>query len=152
MHLPRLLLAVPPPPQQASASPRLCQRSSNIHRQVRLTLLWGHCSCPLGPGAHKILSVPSFMRVRGDSEKAGLKLNIPKTKIVAFRPITSRQIHGEKVETASDFIFLGSRITVDSDCSQEIKRHLLLGRKAMKNIDSASLCQQRSIYSKLWFF
>ena len=72
------------------------------------------------------------MRARGDSEKAGLKLNIQKTKIVAFHPITSWQIHGEKVETASGCIFLGSKITVDSDCSQEIKRHLLLEEKLWK--------------------
>ena len=77
-----------------------------------------------------------LMRVKDESENAGLKLNIQKTKIVAFRPITSWQIDGEKVETAADFIFLGSKITVDSDCSHEIKRHLLLGRKAMTNLDS----------------
>ena len=71
------------------------------------------------------------MRVNQESKKASLKLNIQKTKIMASSPITSRQIDGEKVETVTDFIFLGSKITVDGDCSHEIKRCLLLGRKAM---------------------
>ena len=69
-------------------------------------------------------------------EKVGLKLNIQKTKAMAHGPITSRQIDGETVETVSDFIFLGSKITADGDCSHEIKRHLLLGRKLMTNLDS----------------
>ena len=77
-----------------------------------------------------------LMRVKEESEKAGLKLNIQKTKIMASGPITSWQIDGETVETVSDFIFWGSKITVDSNYSQEIKRHLLLGRKAMTNLDS----------------
>ena len=77
-----------------------------------------------------------FMRVKEESEKVGLKLNIPKTKIMASDSITSWQIDGEKVETVTDFIFLGSRITVDGDCSHEIKRCLLLGRIAMTNLDS----------------
>ena len=77
-----------------------------------------------------------FMKVKEESEKAGLKLNIQKTKIMASGPITSCQIHGETVETVSDFIFLGSKIIPDGDCSHEIKRCLLLGRKVMTNIDS----------------
>ena len=77
-----------------------------------------------------------LMRVKEESEKAGLKLNIQKTKIVASDLITSRQIDEEKVEAVADFIFLGSKITADSDCSHEIKRSLLLGRKAMTNLDS----------------
>ena len=76
------------------------------------------------------------MKVKEDSEKAGLKFNIQKTKIMAFGPNTSWQIDGEKVETVPDFIFLGSKITADGDCSHEIKRYLLLGRKAMTNLDS----------------
>jgi len=76
------------------------------------------------------------MKVKEESEKAGLKLNIQKTKIMASGPITSWQINGETVETVSDFIFLGSKITSDGDCSHEIKRHLFLGRKAMTNLDS----------------
>ena len=76
------------------------------------------------------------MKVKEESEKVGLKLNIQKTKIMAFGPITSWEIDGETVETVSDFIFLGCKITVDGDCSHEIKRRLLLGRKAMTNLDS----------------
>ena len=77
-----------------------------------------------------------LMRVKEESKKAGLKFNIQKTKIMASSPISSWQTEGEKVEVVTDFIFLGSKITVDSDCSQEIKRPLLLGRKAMTNLDS----------------
>ena len=76
-----------------------------------------------------------LMRVKEESKKAGLKLNIQKTKIMASSAITSWQIDGEKVETVVDFIFLGSKITADGDCSLEIKRCLLLGRKAMTNLD-----------------
>ena len=76
------------------------------------------------------------MRVKEESEKAGLKFNIQKTKIMASGPITSWQIEEEKVETVTDFIFFGSKITADYDCSHEIKRCLLLGRKAMTNLDS----------------
>ena len=74
------------------------------------------------------------MKVKEESEKASLKLNIQKTKIIAFGPITSWQTDGERMETVRNFIFLGSKITADGDCSHEIKRHLLLGRKAMINI------------------
>ena len=77
-----------------------------------------------------------LMKVKEESEKVGLKLNIQKTKIMAYGSITSWQIDGETVETVADFIFLGSKITADGDCSHEIKRHLLLGRKAMTNLDS----------------
>ena len=77
-----------------------------------------------------------MMKVKVESKKAGLKLNIQKTKIMASRPITSWQIDGETVETVSDFILGGSKITVDGDCSHEIKRRLLLGRKVMTNLDS----------------
>ena len=77
-----------------------------------------------------------LMKVKEKSEKVGLKLNIQKTKIMASSPITSWQIDGETVETVSDFIFLGSKITADGDCSHEIKRYLLLGRKVMTNLDS----------------
>ena len=75
-------------------------------------------------------------KVKEESEKAGLKLNIQKTKIMASGPITSWQIDGETMETLTDFIFLGSKITADGDCSHEIKRRLLLGRKAMTDLDS----------------
>ena len=91
-----------------------------------------------------------LMKVKEESEKVGLKLNIQKTKIMASGPITSWEIAGETVETVSDFILRGSKITADGDCSQEIKRHLLLGRKVMTNLDSilkteTLLCQQRSV-------
>ena len=77
-----------------------------------------------------------LMEVKEESEKVGLKLNIQKTKIMASSPITSWQIDGKTVETVADFIFLGFKITVDSDCSHEIKRRLLLGRKVLTNLDS----------------
>ena len=91
-----------------------------------------------------------LMKVKEESEKVGLKFNIQKTNIMASGPITSWEIDGETVETVSDFIFWGSKITVDGDCSHEIKRRLLLGRKVMTNLDSilkaeTLLCQQRSI-------
>ena len=78
------------------------------------------------------------MKVKEESEKAGLKLNIQKTKIMASGPITSWKIDGETGETVSDFIFLGSKITADGDCSHEMKRRLLLGRKVMTNLDNIS--------------
>ena len=77
-----------------------------------------------------------LMRMKEESKKIGLKLNIQKTKIMASSPNTSGHIDGEKVETVTDLIFLGSKVTADSDCSHEIKTHLLLGRKAMTNLDS----------------
>ena len=91
-----------------------------------------------------------LMKVKEESEKFGLKLNIQKTKIMAFGNITSWQIDGETVETVAEFIWGGSKITADGDCSHEIKRRLLLGRKVMTNLDSilkaeTLLCQQRSI-------
>ena len=82
------------------------------------------------------------MNVKEESEKAGLQLNIQKMKIVASFSITSQQMDGETMETVTDFIFLGSKITADGDCSHEIKRHLLLERKALTN---TLLCQQRSV-------
>ena len=88
-------------------------------------------------------------KVKEESENVGLKLNIQKTKIMASGPITSWQTHGETVETVADFIFLGSKITADGDCSHEIKRHLLLVRKVMTKLDSIlksrDISQQRSI-------
>ena len=84
----------------------------------------------------KIIALTIWMKVKEEIEKVGLKLNIQKTKIMASGPITSWQIDGETVETVSDFIFLGSKITADGYCSHEIKRRLLLGRKVMTNLDS----------------
>ena len=89
-----------------------------------------------------------LMRLKEESEKADLKLNIQKNKIMVSGPITSWQIDGEKMETVTDFIFLGSGITVGGDCSHEIKRHLLFGRKAMTNLDSISFCQKKGPYSQ----
>ena len=90
------------------------------------------------------------MKVKEESEKVGLKLSIQKAKIMTSGPITSWQMDGETIETVTDFIFLGSKISADGDCSHEIRRHLLLGRKAMTNLDSmlkaeTLLCQQMSI-------
>ena len=98
-----------------------------------------------------------LMKVKDESEKLGLKLNIQKIKIMASGPITSWEIDGETVETVSDFIFGGSRIIADGDCSHEIKRRLFLGRKVVTNLDSilkaeTLLFLQRSIWSRLWFF
>ena len=98
-----------------------------------------------------------LMKVKEESEKVGLKLNIQKTKIMASGPITSQQIDGERVEMVTDFILGGSKITADGDCSHEIKRRLLLGRKVMTKLDS--ILKSRDItlptkftQSKLWFF
>ena len=87
--------------------------------------------------------------MKEESEKVGLKLNIQKTKMMASGPITSWEIDGETVETVSDFIFGGSKITVDGDCSHEIKRHLLLGRKTMTNLDSISKSRDITLPTKV---
>ena len=89
------------------------------------------------------------MEVKEESEKVGLKLNIQKTKVMASGAITSWQIDGETVETVSDFIFLGSKITADGDCSHEIKRHLLLGRKVMNNLDSIFKSRDITLLTKV---
>ena len=104
-----------------------------------------------------------LMKVKEESEKVGFKLNIQKTKIMASGPITSWEIDGETVETVSEFIFWGSKITADGDCSHEIKRCLLLGRKVVTNLDSILksrditlpmklLVKACQVYSRLWFF
>ena len=98
-----------------------------------------------------------LMKVKEESEKVGLKLNIQKTKVTASSPITSWQIDGKTMQTVTDFIFLGSKITADGDCTHEIKRRLLLGRKAMTNLDSILKHRDitlptKFIQSKLWFF
>ena len=89
------------------------------------------------------------MKVKEESEKFGLKLNIQKTKIMAAGPITSWQREGEKLEMLTDFIFLGSKIIVNGDCSHEIKRHLLLSRKAMTNIDSILKSRDITLLTKV---
>ena len=92
------------------------------------------------------------MKVKEESEKVGLKLNIQKMTIMASGPITSWEIDGETLETVSDFIFLGSKITADSDCSHEIKRHLLLGRKVMTNLDSIFQSRDITLLTKVRLF
>ena len=89
------------------------------------------------------------MKMKEESEKVGLKLNIQKTRIMASSPITSCEIDGETVETVSDFIFLGSKITVDGDCSHEIKRRFLLGRKVMTNLDSVFKSRDIGLLTKV---
>ena len=90
-----------------------------------------------------------LMKVKEESEKSDLKLNIQKTKIMASGPITSWQIDGETMETVTDFIFLGSKINVDGDCSHEIKKHLLLGRKAMEKLDSVLKSRDITLPTKI---
>ena len=90
-----------------------------------------------------------LMKVQEESEKAGLKLNVQKTKIMASGPITSWQIYGDTMETVTDFVFLGSKITADSDCSNEIKRCLLLGRKAMTNLDNILKSRDITLLTKI---
>ena len=90
-----------------------------------------------------------LMKVKEECEKAGLKLKVQKTKIMASSPMASHQVEGEKVETVIDFIFLGSKITADVDCSHEIKRHLFLGRKAMTNLDSLLTSREITLLTKV---
>ena len=90
-----------------------------------------------------------LMKVKVESEKVGLKLNIQKTKIMASSPTTSWEVNGETVETVSDFIFLGSKITLDGDCSHEIKRRLLLGRKVMTNLDTIFKSRDNTLPTKV---
>ena len=89
------------------------------------------------------------MRVKEESEKSGLRLNIKKTKIMASSPITSWQTEGEKVEALTDFLFLGFKITVDGDCSHDIRRRLLLGRKAMTNLDNVLKSKDITLTTKI---
>ena len=113
--------------KEAQAGIKIAGRNSNNLRYVDDTTL-------MAESEEELKSL--LMRVKVESEKVGLKLNIQKTKIMASGPITSWQIDGEIVETVSDFIFGGSKITADGDCSHEIKRRLLLGRQVMTNLDS----------------
>ena len=113
--------------EEAQAGIKIAGRNINILRYADDTTL-------MEESEQEIKSL--LMKVKEESEKAGLKLNIQKTKITASDPITSWQIDGETMETVTDFIFLGSKITADGDCSHEIRRRLLLGRKVMTNLDS----------------
>ena len=112
---------------EAQAGIRIARRNNNNLRYADNTTLIAECE-------EELKSV--LMKMKEESGKVGLKLNIQKTKIMASSPITSWQIDGETMETVRDFIFLHSKITADGDCSHEIKRHLLLGRKVMTNLDS----------------
>ena len=129
--------------EEAQAGIKIAERNINNLRYAddttlmakRNLTLWWRVKELLHPyGEEELKSL--LMQVKKESEKVGLKLNIQKTKIMASGPITSWQIDGETVETVSDFIFWGSKITADGDCSHEIKRRLLLGRKVMTNLDS----------------
>ena len=114
-------------PDESQAGIKIAGRNINNLRYADDTIL-------MAESEEELKSL--LMEVKGESEKAGLKLNIKKTKIMASSPITSWQINGETVETGTDFIFLGSKITADGDCSHEIKRCFLLGRKTMTHLDS----------------
>ena len=113
--------------EEAQAGIKIARRNSNNFRYADDTTL-------MAESEEELKSL--LMKVKEESVKVGLKLKIQKTKIMTSGPITSWQIHGETVEIVSDFIFWDSKITADSDCSHEIKRHLLLGRKVMTNLDS----------------
>ena len=113
--------------EEAQARIKIAGKNSNNLRYADDTIL-------MAESEEELKSL--LMKVKVESEKAGLKLNIQKTKIMASSPITSCHIDGETTETVKDFIFRDSKITADGDCSHEIKRHLLLGRKAMINLDS----------------
>ena len=133
--------------EEAQAGIKIARRNVNNLRYADDTTL-------MAQSEEEVKSL--LMKVKEESEKVGLKLNIQKTKIMASGPVTSWQIDGETVETVSDFILGGSKITADGDCSHEIKRRFFLGRKAMTNLDSILksydftilkrlLCQQRSV-------
>ena len=113
--------------EEAQAGIKIAERNINILRYADNTTL-------MAESEEEIKSL--LMKVKEESEKVGLKLNIQKTKTMAAGPIPSWQIDGETVETVADFIFLGSKITADGNCSHEIKRRLLIGRKVMTNLDS----------------
>ena len=115
---------------------RLDEAQVGIKNAVRKinNLRYAHDTTLMAESKDELKSL--FMKVKEESEKAGLKFSIQKTKIMASGPITSWQIHGETMETVTDFIFLGSKIIADGDCSHEIKRRLFLGKKAMTNLDS----------------
>ena len=113
--------------EEAQPGIKICGRNIN-------NLIYANNTTLIAEGEEELKSL--LMKVKEESEKVGLKFSIQKTKIMASGPITSCQIDGETMDTVTDFIFLGSRITADGDCSHEIKRHLLLGRKAMTNLDS----------------
>ena len=125
---------------ESQAGIKIARRNMNNLRYADDTTLMAECE-------EELKSL--LMKVKDKSEKADLKLNIQKSKIMASSPITSWQTEGGKVETVTDFIFLGSKITVDSDCSCEIKRCLLIGRKAMTNLDSILKSRDITLLTKV---
>ena len=134
--------------EEAQAGIKTAERNINNLRYADDTTL-------MAESKEKLKSL--LMKVKEESEKVGLKLNIQKTKIVASSPITLWQIDGETMETVTEFILGGSKITVDGNCSHQIKRHLLLGRKAMTNLDSILKSRGMTLptkihQAKLWFF
>ena len=134
--------------EEAQAGVKIARRNINNLRYADDTTL-------MSESEEELKSL--LMKVKEESEKIGLKLNIQKTKIMASSPITSWQVDGEGMEIVRDFIFLGSKISADGDFSHEIKRRLLFGRKAMTDLDSIFKSQNislptKSVLSKLWFF
>ena len=126
---------------EAQAGIKIARRNINNFRYVDDTTL-------MTESEEELKSL--LIRVKDEREKVGLKLNIQKTKIMASNPITSWQIDGEIMETVTDFTFLHSKVTADGDCSHEIKRHLLLGRKVMTNLDSVLKSRDISLPTKFW--
>ena len=126
--------------EEAQAGIKIAGRHINILRYADDTTL-------MAESEEELKSL--LMKVKEESEKVGLKLNMQKTKIMASGPITSWQIDGETVKTVADFIFLGSKITADGDCSHEIKRRLLLGRKVMTNLDSILKSRDITLSTKI---
>ena len=130
--------------EEAQAGIKIVRRNINNLRYADYTTL-------MAESEEELKSL--LMKVKEESEKVGLKLNIQKAKIMASSSITSRQIDGETMETVTDFIFSGSKITADGEYSHEIKRCLLLGRKFMTNLDSRDITLPTKVHkSKLWFF
>ena len=119
---------------------------SRLPGEISITSDMQICTTLMAESEEELKSL--LMKVKEESEKFGLKLNIQKMKIMASGPITSWQINGETMETVTDFIFLGSKITAEGDCSHEIKRHLLLGRKTMTNLDSILKSRHISLSTK----
>ena len=126
--------------EEAQAGIKIARRNINNFRYADNTTL-------MAESEEELKSL--LMKVKEESEKVGLKLNVQKTKIMASSPITSWQMDGETVETVADFIFLGSKITADGDCSHEIKRCLLLGRKVMTNLESMLKCRDITLSTKV---
>ena len=126
-------------PDESQAGIKMARRNINNLRYADDTTLM----------AENKEELKGLLKVKEECEKAGLKFNIQKMKIIASSAITSWQIEGEKVETVTNIIFFGSKITVDSECSHEIKRHLLLGRKAMANLDSILKSRDSTLPSKI---